>query len=880
MFWLSSDPKKALQQGLPQASGSSPLMSKMPTGQSPLMSVAPKATTTPLKPKITPSITGWLEGMNAPLATTIYNEKWIGTDTSASNWWNEVKQNIKQDIVTQGMQSPQVSTQPQPQWELPSADFKQPIGELWATILANPDADVEETKAKFPEFAHVDTQVFGELGATINANPDISVEEIMQKFPELSSKEQASTLMWGIKWWASRQWALDMWKTEWINPIGKTFEELDNQVQKIWAIDFTKWREEALNQRVANLSESDLQKYQQDWNEYKKSNPNLSKLFSKTVEWDNLVSQMWNIVTWKTKDRSEIDAFKDFVREREKGFVDQLVWTDTKWPRFANMMANVPSSALKTISAVTRWLTNPVDTMAGIYTLVATPEGRNAVKERYGSWDWFAKAMEQDPVWVASDALTLVEWWASLVKMWAKAAWATSLAAKAWEIAKTANVAGNLWADLLVWAGKEALLWATKWSKVANLVAKTAIAPTEPLKTLVSWAKSVAKWLPSAENTLQRMNRLTKWEQEKFRVMVWEDQGKWLNDRGIVWAPEETIAKLSEYFKENKAKVDEWLNKIQWSFKNEDLSLMSDDTVRYAQNTRDPWLNRMKQLNEKLNAEWLNMSEINELKRYFEQKNKFSYGRDMSAWEKTARATNVDSAVRERQMKTAEENGFTNLKEMNKETQASKFIMDKLAKNEQWRLGNNAVTITDWIVAAPAMVDPTLLAWLVAKKVFSSNWFSKNYAKIINKLNWHKNIANKVADLATISKIQNENQLNDWLKKWLENKQKRIDENLFTKQQKSIQMKQEAFNKQTKALPSPETASKSNLGTKENPIQLWMKKKEIKEILPFKNKDVNSSTSSNSSNGNNKILWEQVKQPLPNKNNPLVKNKLEKRPKK
>jgi hypothetical protein len=35
--------------------------------------------------------------------------------------------------------------------------------------------------------------------------------------------------------------------------------------------------------------------------------------------------------------------------------------------------------------------------------------------------------------------------------------------------------------------------------------------------------------------------------------------------------------------------------------------------------------------------------------------------------------------------------------------------MDKLAKNENGRLGNNAVTITDWIIAAPAMVDPTLL---------------------------------------------------------------------------------------------------------------------------------------------------------------------------
>ena len=104
------------------------------------------------------------------------------------------------------------------------------------------------------------------------------------------------------------------------------------------------------------------------------------------------------------------------------------------------------------------------------------------------------------------------------------------------------------------------------------------------------------------------------------------------------------------------------------------------------------------------------MKETNEVKRFFERNNKFSYGRDMTAGEKTAWATNVDSALRDWQMKLAEENGFTNLKDMNKETQASKFIMDKLAKNENGRLGNNAVTITDWIVAVPAMVEPSLLA--------------------------------------------------------------------------------------------------------------------------------------------------------------------------
>ena len=83
------------------------------------------------------------------------------------------------------------------------------------------------------------------------------------------------------------------------------------------------------------------------------------------------------------------------------------------------------------------------------------------------------------------------------------------------------------------------------------------------------------------------------------------------------------------------------------------------------------------------------MSEINEVKRFYEQNNKLTYGKDITAGEKSIRATNIDNAVREWQIKTAEENGFDNLREMNKETQASKFLLDKLVKNENGRLGNN-----------------------------------------------------------------------------------------------------------------------------------------------------------------------------------------------
>ena len=261
---------------------------------------------------------------------------------------------------------------------------------------------------------------------------------------------------------------------------------------------------------------------------------------------------------------------------------------------------------------------------------------------------------------------------------------------------------------------------------------------------------------------------------------------------------------------------------------------MLEDSVRYAKATENPNLSKMEWLLNEYNTKWwLEMPQINETKRFFERNNKFSYGRDMTAWEKTAWATNIDSNVRDWQMKLAEENGFTNLKELNKEIQASKFIMDKLAKNENGRLGNNAVTITDWIVAAPAMVDPTFLWWLVAKKVLWSNWFAKNYAKIVNKINSHKTIANKVADLQTISKIQDEKSFKKWLEEW--------------------QLKQPALPEKVWV---PEWQWKV-IDTKK--IIVWPEWRAVREwqILEInKQQNATSNISSNSDLGNTKIQWE------------------------
>lgn len=299
---------------------------------------------------------------------------------------------------------------------------------------------------------------------------------------------------------------------------------------------------------------------------------------------------------------------------------------------------------------------------------------------------------------------------------------------------------------------------------------------TEFWSIVKSWVKSAAKegvemavkgWLKQpatfADNLLTNMNRLTKGEQSQFVNMQGETVGQFLNNRWIVAWGDDAVSQLWAKFIESKAKADAWLEAIQWTFTNDKLWLMVDDAARFANDTLDPQTSRLMELKAKYAQEWLTMEEINEVKRYFERNNKLAYGRDMTAAEKTVRATNIDNAVREWQLDEAAKNWFTNLREINKETQWFKYILDKLIKNDTGRLWNNAVSLTDWIVASQVPLTPEWIAMLVGKKVANTNWFKSNLIKILNRINGQKTIADKVVDLWTISAIQDEKALNKYL---------------------------------------------------------------------------------------------------------------------
>ncbi len=259
------------------------------------------------------------------------------------------------------------------------------------------------------------------------------------------------------------------------NPVWYGFEKLDNAAQGIPTIDVRGNVSQEINDKVAKLPQSEIDRK----------------------------TKKFNDTRWIQKLYGNVN---NYIRETSKSYME---WLREDFATPLNIFANAPASAIKTATATARWVTNPLDTIKGIYTLFATPEGKQALTDRYWSMDNILKTMETDPVWLASDVLTLLEWGANLTKLWAK--W-TSLVAKAagasdiaksaervattaWDIAHTAGQAADLWVSTMVPAwfdvAKGAFKGNSAFDKAARFTIDAAKAPTAPLETAGKVAKAI-----------------------------------------------------------------------------------------------------------------------------------------------------------------------------------------------------------------------------------------------------------------------------------------------------------------------------------------------------------------------------------------------------
>lgn len=232
---------------------------------------------------------------------------------------------------------------------------------------------------------------------------------------------------------------------------------------------------------------------------------------------------------------------------------------------------------------------------------------------------------------------------------------------------------------------------------------------------------------------MQRVARIPKGRQAAFQKTAGENVGEYLVKREIFGDVDEITTQLYNRFQQSKNTADEALASLEGAYKPRPVKTALEELFARETRVSTPGalskdFARVRELLKKYNEEGLSMTDINEAKRIYERNVRLDYLKENKP-EAVARATNLDSAIREWQLGQAKKLGLSNLDQINRETRLAKQLLDDLGKEYAGSLGNNAVTLTDWILLAN--LDPASIGGLITKKVLSSKNLQSKLAKTL-----------------------------------------------------------------------------------------------------------------------------------------------------
>jgi hypothetical protein len=260
------------------------------------------------------------------------------------------------------------------------------------------------------------------------------------------------------------------------------------------------------------------------------------------------------------------------------------------------------------------------------------------------------------------------------------------------------------------------------------------LATSEPAQLLKNKITSSAPASETSAATMQRVARIPKGSQARFEQMSGgESVGQYLEKRAIYGKPETIIQKLWDRFTKSKETADAALSKLQGRYNPPQVKTALDELLAREMRVSSPGaaspdLARVQELSAKMQTGGLNMSEINEIKRLFERNVKLDFIKS-NAPESVARANNIDSSIRNWQFSEAERLGLKNLPALNQETRLARQLVDDLGREFAGSAGNNAVSITDWIMLSGG--DVRAISGLIAKKFFGSKGVQSFFSKLI-----------------------------------------------------------------------------------------------------------------------------------------------------
>ena len=374
-------------------------------------------------------------------------------------------------------------------------------------------------------------------------------------------------------WWYRGQWfqiAEPLWWAEsrWnrANVPGYLFEKIDDRVQgtlvPMMTVEQREKRTQELLKKYNNMTQKDRDEL------YKKF---LNDPEAKTYADDSLDYTLKNY--WEKNNKTFWDKLRwaDInFREDENGKVTEAY--DNSAPGGAQMIANIPASALANATAVMRWVTNLVDNAWMLIKLLWTEEWRDILAYRYLDQEGRTESAEQDPVWRVLDLFDFgalgLNASAKTTKLWSygsRLVWAKGTADR------LNNVSKKLWkaSDTLeniadMWLSKaenkildKALNRLSAWGKVSNLVWDYLSLSQRPLGTLWAWAnpkdKNGRQVAPNGSWTIVGIERGADKVMESIKNKI-QTQATWLT-------PEvrERI-RQNPYIGEYRARVEEMLS--------------------------------------------------------------------------------------------------------------------------------------------------------------------------------------------------------------------------------------------------------------------------------------------------------------------------------
>jgi len=295
-------------------------------------------------------------------------------------------------------------------------------------------------------------------------------------------------------------------------------------------------------------------------------------------------------------------------------------------------------------------------------------------------------------------------------------------------IGAVADIASLIPAERVIGAG--AKMFGKTATKAAGLGADALKVGSDVGAGATKATKGAVSNLVKPESILSRVYKVNPTETQKFRKMTGMSHQDWAVQNDIFGTPDEAVEQAWKKFSESKTAADKGLESVQGSFAPKPLGTALDDLIAREAKVTTPGTEtsefyRIHQLKNKFDSQGLTMPEMNEVKRLYE-KVKTDYVKEVKSAE-VERANRIDDAIRDFQFKEAENQGFTNLTELNKDTQAAYQFANDLWKTYTKDEMASKIGLRDAILLSGG--TPSSIAMSLANKIFSSKFLMSRAAR-------------------------------------------------------------------------------------------------------------------------------------------------------